>query len=202
MAAEKQNAQGKPEGIFQKLAQNDVYRRVVVAAGILGILLIAVAGNLKSCSSQGEAQNVSSSPAGKILTAQDCEKALEQDLTGIISKISGAGNVNVLVTLEQTTKQVYATQDKTSGQQTSESEESGTGKQESNQSNETTYVIVKDADGAERALPVTQIQPVVKGVVVVCDGGGDATVQKNVTDAVTTALHISSARVCVIPSKS
>lgn len=201
MAAEKENAKEKSKGIFQKLAQNDVSRRVVVAAGILGVLLIALSSSLKSCGTQSGASSASSASSGKALTAGECEKALEDSLTGILARISGAGNVSVLVTLEQTSKQVYATQDKTSGQQTSESEESGTGKQESNESNETTYVLVKDADGTERALPVTQIQPVVKGVVVVCDGGGDPTVQKNVTDAVTTALNISSARVCVIQSK-
>jgi stage III sporulation protein AG len=106
-----------------------------------------------------------------------------------------------MVTLEQTTRDVYATQKKTSNQETSESGESGTGKQEKNDSDETTYLLVKDENGSEKTVQVTEIQPVVKGVVVVCDGGGTPKVQQDITDAVTTALHITSVRVCVIKAK-
>lgn len=60
---------------------------------------------------------------------------------------------------------------------------------------------MKGSDGSEQALAVTEIQPVVKGVVVVCDGGGNPAVQQSVTEAVTTALDISSVRVCVIKAK-
>ena len=45
---------------------------------------------------------------------------------------------------------------------------------------------------------MTEVQPVVKGVVVVCDGGDDPVVQQRVIDAVTTALDITSVRVCVV----
>ena len=44
---------------------------------------------------------------------------------------------------------------------------------------------------------ITKIQPTVRGVVVVCDGGGDPAVCRRVTEAVTTALGITSGRVCV-----
>ena len=67
---------------------------------------------------------------------------------------------------------------------------------------ETNYIIVEDADGAQKALAVTQVQPVVKGVVIVCEGGDNPSVQQRVTDAVTTALNLSSARVCVVKSQS
>ena len=60
---------------------------------------------------------------------------------------------------------------------------------------------MKDADGAQKALKVTEVQPIIKGVVVVCDGGDDPTVQQNVVSAVTTALDITSVRVCVIKAK-
>ena len=42
-----------------------------------------------------------------------------------------------------------------------------------------------------------QLEPTVKGVVVVCEGGDDIGVQQRVIDAVTVALDISSSKVCV-----
>lgn len=41
------------------------------------------------------------------------------------------------------------------------------------------------------------IEPKVRGVVVVCDGGDDPTVVARVLDAVTKALNISSDKVCI-----
>ncbi|MCI1955495.1 MAG: stage III sporulation protein AG [Oscillospiraceae bacterium] len=198
MAVE-QNGGGQ-KGLFQKLAENDTYRKIILGAGLLGIALILLSGNLKSCDSQ-TAPTASSPSSRTVLTAEEYEKQMENSLSGIISQIDGVGNARVMVTLEQTSKSVYATQEKKSGQQTDEKAESGVGKNETNNSDETTYLLVKDADGSEKALQVTEVQPVVKGVVVVCDGGGDPKVQQNITDAVTTALHITSVRVCVIKAK-
>lgn len=41
------------------------------------------------------------------------------------------------------------------------------------------------------------IEPVVRGVVVACEGGDEPVTLERVTDAVTKALNISSAKVCV-----
>lgn len=201
MADEKKEHGEKSESMFRRLAENDLSRRIIVGAGLLGIALILLSGTLKSCSAQPQAGAQASSTPQTTLTAEEYEKKTEGDLASIISQIDGVGNARVMVTLEQTTRSVYATQEKTSGEQTNENAESGSGKQQTNHSDETTYLLVKDENGSEKALPVTEIQPVVKGVVVVCDGGGDPKVQQSVTDAVTTALHITSVRVCVIKAK-
>ena len=202
MAAEPNVKDHKKKSAFQRLAENDTYRKIAVGAGVLGIFLIVLSGSLKGCSTQ---PSVASSSSGggsvSVLTAEDYEKVLEDKLTGIISQISGAGNVRVMVTLEQTTKDVYATEDKTDNQERNDNTESGSGKQEKDNSNEQKYLVIKDQNGAEKTVPVTEIQPLVKGVVVVCGGGGDLKVQQDITTAVTTALNITSVRVCVIKAK-
>ena len=71
----------------------------------------------------------------------------------------------------------------------------------SSEGSRATYFSVRGSDGSEQALPLTELQPVIRGVVVVCPGGGDPAVAERITQAVTTALDISSARVCVVQSK-
>jgi stage III sporulation protein AG len=109
--------------------------------------------------------------------------------------------VQVLVTIEKGVENVYATEQKTSKQVTSNQGSETTAKSQENDNTETTYIVIKDADGGQQAIAVTQIQPVVKGVVVVCDGGSDATVEQQIVNAVTTALDISSTKVCVVSAK-
>ena len=190
MAAEKGARREKAAGLFQKLAENDRGRKAVVVAGLVGIFLIFLSGTLKGCG-QAPARTASSqAPA----SAEQYEERLEKDLADVISHISGAGSARVLVTLEQTTEKVYAKDEKKDDRQSDESQ----ARKETENNSESTHTIVKGADGSESALPVTEIQPTVKGVVVVCSGAGDPQVRQSIVDAVTTALHITSVRVCVV----
>ena len=52
----------------------------------------------------------------------------------------------------------------------------------------------------DRHEVVTEIQPTVKGVIVVCAGAENEAVVERVQTAVQTVLHITSRRVCVTPS--
>lgn len=201
MAAEANSKEQKKKSAFQRLAENDTYRKIAVGGGILGIFLTALSGSLKGCSTQTSAALSSSSSAVNAISAESYEKLLEDKLTNIISQIDGAGKVRVMVTLEQTTKDVYATEVKTDDQEKGDSAESGSGTKEKSNSKEEKYLVIKDENGAEKVVKVTEIQPLVKGVVVVCDGGDDLKVQKNITTAVTTALNITSVHVCVIKAK-
>ena len=122
---------------------------------------------------------------------------LESSLREMVSSIKGAGNTKVLVTLENTEETVYATEEKKNKEATEDKTDGQLSKKRESDDCEKKYITIKDADGTERALSVTQIQPTVKGVVVVCDGGDIPEVQQRVTEAIKTALNITSKRVYV-----
>lgn len=173
-------------GWLNKLAGDSRSRNIIVGVGVLGIALIFLSGLFHSPETP-KAKTDTEPPA-----AQEYAKEMEQKLTTLVGGIQGAGETQVLVTLERSAEQVYATEEKTSTQTQSDS---------SGGSAEKSYILVKDADGAQKALEITEVQPIIKGVVVVCQGGDNPAVQQNVINAVTTALDLSSARVCVIRAK-
>ena len=122
---------------------------------------------------------------------------LENDLKDLLSNIKGAGNTRVLVTLENSTETVYATEEKKNKEATEDKTDGQLSKKKESDDCEKKYIKIKDADGTERALLVTQIQPTIKGVVVVCDGGDNPDVQQKISNAIKTALNITSKRVYV-----
>lgn len=197
MAANNKQSSTDVKGFFQKIAENEKYMKIIIAVGIIGIILIFVSGYFKSSSSNTSTSTVSQTA----VSVEQYTKQLEISLTDIVNGIEGAGTAKVLVTLEKGTQYVYATEEKKSTQTTEDKSTSTTTKNQENNNDETRYIIVKDPNGGQKALAVTEVQPVVKGVVVVCEGGNNPTVQQHVIDAITTALNISSARVCVIKSK-
>jgi len=182
---------------IQKLADNDTYRKWILIIGFAGIALIFISGYFRNGEAKETVAPVDSEPSS--FSAQEYAQQVETSLTELISSIRGAGSAKVLVTLERNTQYVYATEEKKSTQTTQDKAANAT--VEANDSSETKYILVKDADGSQKALAVTEVQPIVKGVVIVCEGGNQPAVQKDIIDAVTTALNLSSARVCVIKAK-
>lgn len=194
---DKEKTNTSPKNLFRRLAENEKSRKILLLVGIGAIVLIFVSSYF-SKEKPKEAEPVEKQT---VMTTEEYTKQLEESLTSLISGIEGVGEVDVMVTLEKGVEHVYATEEKKSKQTTEDKASDQDRKSQEHDNVETSYIIVKDADGSQKALAVTEVQPVVKGVVVVCGGGDNPTVQKNVTGAVTTALNVSSARVCVVKSK-
>lgn len=199
MAAREKEDRKESASWIQKLAENDIWRKVILILGFSGIALIFLSGLFQNHDSK--ATNAQAEEEPTKTTAQEYTQQVEKSLTELIGNINGAGSVKVLVTLERNTQYVYATEEKKTTQSTQDQAANATVKNQENDSRETKYILVKGADGSQQALAVTEVEPIVKGVVVVCEGGNQPAVQKDIIDAVTTALNLSSARVCVIKAK-
>ena len=165
--------------LFAKSGTRDAKMRWLFWLGLTGVLLIA----LSECT-PGET-GVETDTV--MVTAGQVESALETRITQLLSSVEGVGDCRTMVTLESSAQAVYAADTRMSV--------SGDG-----ESAESTFLRVETASGPV-GLRLAEIQPTVKGVVVVCDGGGNETVSRRVMQVVTTAFHISERRVCVVKQK-
>ncbi|CAB1250100.1 MAG: stage III sporulation protein AG [Oscillospiraceae bacterium] len=192
--------EAEKKDFFKRLMEHDFSRKMVLILAFAGIALIFLssvfgkAGKETQQSVQTAASAVSSQESNQDYTAQ-----MEQSLSELISQISGAGTPHVLVTLQQGTAQVYATEEKKT---TQKAQDSSGSRNTDNSSLETKYILVRDANGNEHPVEITQQQPKIQGVVVTCPGADNPAVQEKIISAVTTAVGISSARVCVVRSDS
>lgn len=153
------------------------FRRLLVVLGLVGMVLIGL--------SEWRPQKDTAASANTVtVTTESLEKALEERITAMLGTVQGVGGCRVMVTLENSVQQVYATE---ASHSTADS---------GSHSNE--RVLTVDTDTGPIGLPITQIQPTVRGVAVACDGGDDPTVNRQVTELVATVCHISSQRVCVV----
>lgn len=130
-------------------------------------------------------------------TAEEYSAAVAAEVAQMVSAITGEANPHVTVTLRSMGETVYATEDRQSERNSQEYAGDSLNKAQTDGDTETTYIIVKDADGAQRPLVVTQTQPEIRGVVIVSRRGGDAQIREKITEAVKTALDLSSTQVCV-----
>ena len=118
---------------------------------------------------------------------------LETRLTEMLESVQGAGKVQVMITLESAGETVYARDEQSDTQTTQDGSDGVTDRKESYKSE---HIIVDAADG-KQPLVETHIEPEVKGIAVVCEGGDDITVIKRITDLVSVVLGLSTNRICV-----
>lgn len=134
--------------------------------------------------------------------AQGVNNALEQRLSGIVENIAGVGRAKVMVTFESGVEYIYAKEERRVTDRYEDTDAaSGTSLQQKDNT-ETSYILVDGGAGKKQALVEKQIEPVVRGVVVLCEGADDPVVERRVTEAVSTALGISTSRICVIKISS
>ena len=178
--------------MFDKLFAKKSFSKWILILGIIGMALIFLS------SFWPEPQTKTEQTAD--VAASDVEtytQQLEAKVTNLVSQIDGVGNCSVMITLENGVENVYANSEKNSNDSTDDYNGEGNQKTTERKDSEQNIVVVDGSDGKE-ALMVTQKEPTVKGVVVVCDGADNPVVVQRVTDAVTTALNIKSNRVSVV----
>ena len=163
---------------------------LLVAAGVLGMVLIALSGRNEPAAADLPAQ-----PSVREYTEQ-----LEQRLAQVIEGIDGAGECRVMVTLENGVEYLYATEQKSDSSLAEKN--SGTGSDRTQADTSQASVILVDTGNGKQGLLVTEIQPTVKGVVVVCAGGDNPAVCERVTAVISTAFDMVSRRVCVVKQQS
>lgn len=177
---------------FDDFTKNPKFVRIIIIIGLVGIGLILLSGLLPEKSNTED--NQTNSQVAYVSLAQ-YENNLEQSLADIISSIDGAGKTRVMLTMDSTVEQVYAT-DKTMSQKDSINSGEGTETNKDTSAN-STYITVELSDGTQQTVLLKEIQPKVRGVLVVCNGGDNSVVKEKIVDAVTKALDISSSRVSV-----
>lgn len=153
---------------------------LLLLAGIAALTMSEISTENKAASVQTTATSVSDT--------SEYAANLETRLTSIISCIDGAGNTKVMVTLESGSEEVYL-HDYNYGENADSS-----GKNSFERKDE--YVIV-DGESGEQGIVVRIAEPRVRGVAVVCEGGGSEVVREQIVNAVTALLDISSAKVSV-----
>ena len=172
---------------FEKLKSvftSDKKLAVLCAVGVLGVVLLILSEFIPSGEKKAEKKESVTAAQSQETYAEDIEKRL----TEIVSSIDGA---RVMVTLESGAEQVYARNEKiksdTSG---------GTALEKENFSDEKEYVLI-ETDGNEGGMIIKLIQPKIRGVAVVCEGGGSDAVRQEITQAITAVLDISASRVYI-----
>ncbi len=164
---------------------------------LVGILLMVVAlptGTRKREEAvQKEVEQVNEAPS----RSGDYAKELEERLEAALSKIAGAGLVEVMITLEDDGESVV---EKELAKEESDLQETdsqgGIRSQKSSQSSHT--AVYQEESGTKTPFVGKEKAPKIAGVLIVAQGGGETAVKQNISDAVMALFQIDVNRIKVV----
>ena len=162
----------KAAELFQKYK----YVLLVIAAGI--VLLLLPLGREENPASGGtKSQNENGEETFRV---EEMERRLEEAL----SRVDGAGEVTVVLTVKSGARQILAQDSSRSGEESS-----------------TSTVVVSTGSGTEDAVVLQQVYPQYQGALVVCPGGGDPAVCLKLVDAVSALTGLGADKISICKSK-
>lgn len=126
----------------------------------------------------------------------DYSLILEEKLVNILQKLKGVGEVHVMITLEDSLEKIPATNKTKTTETTSEVDAEG-GEREIKREDETMQLVNLSND----VVILKELQPNIKGVIVVAEGAENGTVLENIYEATKTVLGVSANRIQVFSSK-
>lgn len=152
---------------------------------ILGLVVISIMPDGKI------EENVNKDSQVETSANETENKKLEDKLTEILSKINGAGEVDVMITFQSSEEIVPAYNSNTTTETTKEQDSSG-GERTTTSSTQNKTMITSNSN--EPVILKTS-EAEIKGVIVVSSGANDPAVKELLYDAVKTSLQISGHQV-------
>ena len=159
-------------------------RTELLVYGGVALLVVVLYLFVSRAADGGTAANADGVQVLSTANAADTETRLQE----VLSCIRGAGRVEVMITYETGREIVPAmtTSVNSNGSETSDGDKSSS----SQQSTESTQPATVSQSGSNAPIVLKEIEPVVRGVIVVADGAADVTVRLDLQRAVRAVLDI------------
>ena len=181
-----------------KLFKNKYMGNILAVLLVIGFILIAIT-ILAPGLLNGKNEVLTEENNTKVnTTASTYEDKQKIELTNILRKIDGVGEVDVMINFESGEEKVAAYD---STNQTTKTEETDTngGKRVSDQQNDTTKVVMSSESGGNSPVILKTYKPKVIGVVIAAEGAESSKVRYDIEKAVSSLYWISVEKVNVYP---
>lgn len=156
---------------------------ILVVCGIL-LILISYGMSFDGNSGKKEGQTEVRQETDTMAKQKQYREQMKQELTGILRRVEGVGNVEVMLTLKASNEKVTLKDNTDRGNATEEQ-----------------TVLIEDSERNSSPYVIQEKEPELEGVVIVCDGGEDAGIKREITEAVSALFQIDSHKIKIMKSK-
>ena len=181
---------------------NDIGKKLIDSLGIPKLLLVLAAGIVLIALSAGDMSTRKKDTPKEVENTTDTEsdtkdeytKKLERQFESVLANVSGVGRVKVMIT---SSEKVTLSDPVYKNESVNETEADGSVKSQTN-SESSPQTVFSEKDDVKDPYVVKEIEPVIKGVLVVCEGGDNDSVKKEITSAAEVLFGLESHKIKVM----
>ena len=181
----------------KKKIENLIFFLILLIITIIAINFIWNDNNKEEKPPSSTTQLVSvESIENKDMNSNIAEYNLQDNLKNILSKINGAGKVDVLVTYTQTSELIPIYNETVKESLTEETDTSG-GVRTIEQKDNNKEVVYTEQSGEKQPITQKVIMPQVEGAIILAEGANNAEVKNNIIQAVEVVTGLSTHKIQV-----
>lgn len=151
---------------------------------VCGILLLFVSNPGSSFETETRTASSGSVEEAETTTLEDYKKAREEELEELLKKVDGVGDPEVMITLKASNEKVTLKDNTNRGE-----------------ANEEKTVLVENSDRDSSPYIIQEREPEIEGIAIVCQGGNDSVIKREITGAVGALFSIESHKIKIMKRK-
>lgn len=167
-------------------------KRQIMILFLAGVLLLVISFPVKKKEEREEVKTV------QLENDESYTEYLEEKLETILSQMHGAGDVAVMITFSSSAEQVVEKDLELKDEMITESDSQGGVRKTNNSLHGETTVFAEGENGEGSPYVTKEIAPKVEGVVVLAEGGDNAVVVKNITEAIQALFGIETHKIRIV----
>lgn len=165
---------------------------------LVGILLVVIAWPVPDKTQEDYQEKQEQTGDSADISAEAYEEYLERRVASALEYVEGVGRVEVVITLKSTGQKIVE-KDQTSGSQISSEEDSSGGTRTvEDRSSDKTSVYEQQSDGSQTPYVSKEMTPEIAGVLVIADGGDNAVVVQNITEAIQALFGVEAHKIKIM----
>lgn len=169
----------------------------MIAVVVLGVMLLLGGDVFLGGKDEKKAQDETET----VLEKKDYLSELEDKTKKILSQVTGAGKVDVMITLHSGSETVFAQENKKSTSETEENAPEGDSRGILSETEENSVVTINNGDGSTSPVVIKELTAEIAGIVIVAEGGDNIVVKDSLIRAAQALFNVPANKVEVFKMK-
>lgn len=183
--------------LFEKIDNNKFMNLIIFLA--LGVILLIFSNTILKQDNKNSKPNIIQN-IDPVINYNEFEKNLEKRLEMTLSKIEGVGEVEVMLTMEQSSEIVISKDVTIDIAKTNEVDQEGGKREIVNERTDVKNITITE-NGVEKPIILKEIEPKILGVIIVAEGGNDALVKDALTKSAIAVLGVQAHKIQILKMK-
>lgn len=179
---------------MKKLIENNKIMNLIIFFA-LGVILLIFSNTILKQDNKTPIQNIE-----PVINYNEHEKNLEKRLKLTLSKIEGVGEVEVMITMEQSSEIVISKDVTIDISKTNETDKEGGKREIVNEKTDVRNITITE-NGVEKPIVLKEIEPKVLGVIIVAEGGSNALIKEALTKSAIAVLGVQAHKIQILNMK-